>query len=178
MAFKMKEGSPMYRNYGIGTPMKVTDPVKPKPVKSATSNVLDSLSEYGKGGASDPVEQAKKNADDLATQGAWIGRHEGAYENRDKDRVAAINAKNMADAEKLRKTGADAKFIANAGIAKNETDQRNADKAASDETKEAAKNERKRWASLTNEQRLAETKASDKAKKKAAKDARKNAAEN
>ena len=111
MAFKMK-GSPMYRNYGIGTPMKVTDPVKPKPVKSATSNVLDSLSEYGKGGASDPVEQAKKKADDLATQGAWIGRHEGAYENRDKDRVAAINAKNMADAEKLRKTGANAEFIA------------------------------------------------------------------
>jgi hypothetical protein len=160
MAFKMKEGSPMYRNYGIGTPMKVTDPVKPKPVKSATSNVLDSLSEYGKGGASDPVEQAKKNADDLATRGAWIGRHEGAYENRDKDRVAAINAKNMADAEKLRETGADAKFIANAGIAKNETEQGEADneqrKADKDAKKTAALEEQKRWASLTPSQRKKE----------------------
>jgi hypothetical protein len=159
MAFKMK-GSPMYRNYGIGTPMKVTDPVKPKPVKSATSNVLDSLSEYGKGGASDPVEQAKKKADDLATQGAWIGRHEGAYENRDKDRVAAINAKNMADAEKLRETGADAKFIANAGIAKNETEQGEADneqrKADKDAKKTAALEEQKRWASLTPSQRKKE----------------------
>jgi hypothetical protein len=174
MAFKMKEGSPMYRNYGIGTPMKVTDPVKPKPVKSATSNVLDSLSEYGKGGASDPVEQAKKNADDLATRGAWIGRHEGAYENRDKDRVAAINAKNTADAEKLRKTGADAKFIANAGIAKNETDQRNADKDANKAAKAAAILERKRRAALTEKQRKDE----DKEAEKAAKNARKNAAEN
>jgi hypothetical protein len=174
MAFKMKEGSPMYRNYGIGTPMKVTDPVKPKPVKSATSNVLDSLSEYGKGGASDPVEQAKKNADDLATRGAWIGRHEGAYENRDKDRVAAINAKNMADAEKLRKTGADAKFIANAGIAKNETEQGEADKDANKAAKAAAILERKRRAALTEKQRKDE----DKEAEKAAKNARKNAAEN
>jgi hypothetical protein len=174
MAFKMKEGSPMYRNYGIGTPMKVTDPVKPKPVKSATSNVLDSLSEYGKGGASDPVEQAKKNADDLATRGAWIGRHEGAYENRDKDRVAAINAKNMADAEKLRKTGADAKFIANAGIAKNETEQGEADKDANKAAKAAAILERKRRAALTEKQRKDE----DKQAEKAAKNARKNAAEN
>ena len=164
----------MYRNYGIGTPMKVTDPVKPKPVKSATSNVLDSLSEYGKGGASDPVEQAKKNADDIATQGAWIGRHEGAYENRDKDRVAAINAKNMADAEKLRKTGADAKFIANAGIAKNETEQGEADKDANKAAKAAAILERKRRAALTEKQRKDE----DKEAEKAAKNARKNAAEN
>ena len=164
----------MYRNYGIGTPMKVTDPVKPKPVKSATSNVLDSLSEYGKGGAKDPVVQAKKNADDIATQGAWIGSYEGAYENRDKDRVAAINAKNMADAEKLRKTGADAKFIANAGIAKNETEQGEADKDANKAAKAAAILERKRRAALTEKQRKDE----DKEAEKAAKNARKNAAEN
>jgi hypothetical protein len=177
MAFKMK-GSPMYRNYGIGTPMKVTDPVKPKAVKSATSNVLDSLSEYGKGGAKDPVVQAKKNADDIATQGAWIGSYEGAYENRDKDRVAAINAKNTADAEKLRETGADAKFIANAGIAKNETEQGEADKAAKKEAKNAAILERKRRAALTEGARKAEDDAAEKARRNAAKNARKNAAEN
>jgi hypothetical protein len=157
MAFKMK-GSPMYRNYGIGTPMKITDPVKP--VKSVTSNVLDSLSEYGKGGAKDPVVQAKKNADDIATQGAWIGSYEGAYENRDKDRVAAINAKNTADAEKLRKTGANAEFIANAAITKNETEQGEADyeqrKADKDAKKTAALEEQKRWASLTPSQRKKE----------------------
>jgi hypothetical protein len=150
--------SPMYRNYGIGTPMKTTDPVKP--VKSVTSNVLDSLSEYGKGGAKDPVVQAKKNADDIATQGAWIGSYEGAYENRDKDRVAAINAKNTADAEKLRKTGANAEFIANAAITKNETEQGEADyeqrKADKDANKTAALEERKRRASLTPSERKKE----------------------
>jgi hypothetical protein len=96
----------------------------------------------------------------IATQGAWIGRYEGAYENRDKDRVAAINAKNMADAEKLRETGADAEFIANAGIAKNETEQGEADneqrKADKDAKKTAALEEQKRWASLTPSQRKKE----------------------
>jgi hypothetical protein len=48
MAFKMK-GTPMYRNYGIGTPMK-----KGKPVPGATDELLKGLGAMGTGSAVDP----------------------------------------------------------------------------------------------------------------------------
>jgi hypothetical protein len=163
MAFKMK-GSPMYRNYGIGTPMKATDPVNPKPVKSVTSNVLDSLSNYGKGGANDPVVQAEKNASEVSMRGARIGNQEGMTEwekdvqhEEDMNRVSAINAENTAAAEELRKTGADAKFIATTATEKNKTDQNAADKAADKAAKEARKDalllQRQERAKLTPKER-------------------------
>ena len=59
MAFKMK-GTPMYRNYGIGTPMK-----KGKPVPGATGELLSSLEASGTGSDIDPTVVKNDRAEAL-----------------------------------------------------------------------------------------------------------------
>jgi|TARA_R110002124_G_scaffold139771_2_gene303969 hypothetical protein len=84
MAFKMK-GTPMYRNYGIGTPMK-----KGKPVPGATDELLKGLGAMGTGSAVDPKVVKDNRAE--ATRG--VQTPEG-YNNMSSDE-RQVARKNMA----------------------------------------------------------------------------------
>jgi len=79
MAFKMK-GTPMYRNYGIGTPMK-----KGKPVPGATDELLKGLGAMGTGSAVDPKVVKDTRAE--ATRG--VRTPEGYNEMAADERAAA-----------------------------------------------------------------------------------------
>lgn len=85
MAFKMK-GTPMYRNYGIGTPMK-----KGKPVPGATSELLRGLEASGTGSDLDPTVVKNLNAE--KTRG--VQTPEG-YNNMSSDE-RQVARKNMTD---------------------------------------------------------------------------------
>ena len=84
MAFKMK-GTPMYRNYGIGTPMK-----KGKPVPGATDELLSGLGAMGTGSNIDPKVVKDNRAE--ATRG--VKAPEGYNDMSSDERQVA--RKNMA----------------------------------------------------------------------------------
>jgi hypothetical protein len=85
MAFKMK-GSPMYRNYGIGTPMK-----NGKPVPGATDELLKGLGAMGTGGSVDP--EVVKNKEAEASRAV---RTPAGYDDMGDDE-RQVARKNMAD---------------------------------------------------------------------------------
>ena len=92
MAFKMK-GTPMYRNYGIGTPMK-----KGKPVPGATDELLKGLGAMGTGSAVDPKVVKDNRAE--ATRGVQTPEGynmagEIAENNARVDRVVARKVTNQ-----------------------------------------------------------------------------------
>ena len=152
MAFKMK-GTPMYRNYGIGTPMK-----KGKPVPGATNELLKGLGAMGTGSDIDPTVIKNKDAEQL--RGVHVG---SGYDDMSGDERQAVGEKtatemasNEASANAMRDrdvTGADVKSQAKARA------RTNANQAGRDETakiKAAALEERKRKAALTPSQRKKE----------------------
>jgi len=89
MAFKMK-GTPMYRNYGIGTPMK-----KGKPVPGATDELLSGLGAMGTGSAVDP--EVVKNTKAEATRGV---RTPEGYNDMAADERQAARKKMQPDIER------------------------------------------------------------------------------
>lgn len=157
MAFKMK-GSPMFRNYGIGSPMKDGKP-------GATSELLRGLEAMGTGSDLDPTVIKNKEAEQL--RGVRV---EPGYDNMSDDerqavrkRTATEMASNEASANAMRDrdvTEADvasqAKSRARTNANQARRDERDKNKTAVLEKKEAIQREKERWAALTPSQRKKE----------------------
>ena len=152
MAFKMK-GSPMYRNYGIGSPMK-----NGKPVPGATDELLKGLGAYGTGSDIDPT--VVKNNEAEAMRGVRVG---SGYDDMSDDERQAIREKTateMASNEAAANTKRD-RDVTGADVASQAKSRArtNANQAARDERNEdkaAVLEERKRRASLTASERKKE----------------------
>ena len=152
MAFKMK-GTPMYRNYGIGTPMK-----NGKPVPGATDELLKGLGAMGTGSDVDPTVIKNKEAEQL--RGVRV---EPGYDNMSDDerqavreRTATEMASNEAAANAKRDrdvTGAD---VASQAKSRARTNANQAGRDERNKNKAAALEERKRRASLTASERKKE----------------------
>lgn len=152
MAFKMK-GTPMYRNYGIGSPMK-----DGKPVPGATDELLKGLGAMGTGSDVDPTVVKNKEAE--ATRGVRVG---SGYNDMSDDERRAIREKTateMASNEAAANTKRD-RDVTEADVASQAKSRArtNANQAGRDErnkNKAAVLEERKRMAALTPSQRKKE----------------------
>jgi hypothetical protein len=148
MAFKMK-GSPMYRNYGIGSPMK-----DGKPVPGATNELLKGLGAMGTGSDIDPTVIKNKDAEQLRGVRVGSGYNDMSDDERRavREKTATEMASNEASANAMRDrdvTGADIASQARTRARKNanqaERDERNKNKAAAlEERKQRALDARKK----------------------------------
>lgn len=149
MAFKMK-GTPMYRNYGIGSPMK-----DGKPVPGATNELLKGLGAMGTGSDIDPTVIKNKDAEQLRGVHVGSGYNDMSDDERQavREKTATEMASNEASANAMRDRDVTPAEIESQAKARARTNANKAERDERNKNKAAALEERKQRAAMTASER-------------------------